>query len=267
MNEPLNIAENPAHIDLDSYKEQSVGDILRKTREHYGKNLAEVEGDLRIRASQLEALETLNLDKLPGRVYAIGFVRAYSEYLGLDGDKMVQLFKSQSVGKRVKPNLKFPVTYEEGNTPNLFIILLSSVGLVLLIAYWVTFNTPTKYVEAIPPVPETFKESRVDLLQPKPEEELVKIQALEQEKANVMELRVTQDSWVEIKNAQGKKLISEVLKAGDKYIVPDEEGLLLTTGNAGGVSVFVGGEDRGTIGRAAQVKRRVKLDVGSFLAQ
>ena len=263
MNEPISNIEDPNHIDLDNYKEQSVGDILRKTREHYGKSLAEVEGDLRIRASQLEAIENLRLDKLPGRVYAIGFVRAYSEYLGLDGDKMVQLFKSQSVGKRVKPNLKFPVTYEEGNAPNLFIILFSLVGLILLISYWVIFNAPTKYVEAIPPVPETFKESQVDLLQPAPEE-VVQIEALTPEKSHAMELVITQESWVEIKNAQGKKLISQVLNAGDKYIVPDEQGLLLTTGNAGGVSVFIRGEDRGTIGKASQVKRRVKLDVESF---
>lgn len=264
MNEPISNVENRNHIDLDNYKEQSVGDILRKTREHYGKSLAEVEGDLRIRTSQLEAIENLRLDKLPGRVYAIGFVRAYSEYLGLDGDKMVQLFKSQSVGKRVKPNLKFPVTYEEGNAPNFLIILFSLVALILLISYWVTFNAPTKYVEAIPPVPESFKESRIDLLQPKPEEKKVQIDALEKEEVNAMELVITQESWVEVKNAQGEKLISQVLNAGDKYIVPDEGGLLLTTGNAGGVSVFIHGEDKGTIGKASQVKRKVKLDIESF---
>ena len=264
MNEPISTAENLSHIDLDNYKEQSVGAILRKTREHYGKSLAEVEGDLRIRVSQLEAIESLRLDKLPGRVYAIGFVRSYSEYLGLDGDKMVQLFKAQSVGKRVKPNLKFPVTYEEGNTPNLFIILFSLVGLILLISYWVIFNAPTKYVEAVPSVPEIFKESRVDLLQPAPKQKTVQIEVLAQEKPNVMELVITQESWVEIKNAQGKKLISQVLNAGDKYIVPDEEGLLLTTGNAGGVSVFIKGEDKGTIGKTSQVKRRIRLDRENF---
>ena len=265
MSDAVNTSENTPPIDLDNYKDQSVGQILRKTREHYGQSLLEVEENLRIRSTQLDALEKLQLDKLPGRVYAIGFVRAYSEYLGLDGDKMVRLFKSQSVGKRAKPNLQFPVTYAENNTPNAFIILMSLVGLILLISYWVIFHTPAKNKEAIPPVPEALKQSQVEMMKPPPEPE--KIEIVVKEQTNPMELRVTQDSWIEIKNAQGKKLMSQVLKAGDTYIVPDEDGLVLTTGNAGGVSVFIDGEDAGTIGRAAQVKRNVKLNRESFTVE
>ncbi|PZO78204.1 MAG: DUF4115 domain-containing protein, partial [Micavibrio aeruginosavorus] len=80
-----------------------MGEILRRTRVHYGQSLQQIEGVLRIRASQLDALEQGDVSQLPGRVYAIGFVRSYSEYLGLDGDKMVHLFKEQSVGKQKKP--------------------------------------------------------------------------------------------------------------------------------------------------------------------
>ncbi len=250
--------ENPPYIDLDSYKDMSVGDILRKTRENYGQSLAEVEGNLRIRSSQLDALEKLRLDKLPGRVYAIGFVRSYSEYLGLDGDKMVHLFKAQSVGKRNKPNLQFPVTYDENNAPSVAIILISLVGLVLLISYWVMYKTPTKYVESIPPVPEVLKKTSVGLVKfPKEKLEVVR-------SSNKMELVITQDSWVEIKNAEGKKLISQVLKTGDKYIVPDEKGILLTTGNAGGVTVFVDGKKIKAIGKSSQVMRDVKLIPENF---
>ncbi len=256
-----NDAQHP--IDLDSYKEMSVGQILKKTREHYGQSLMEVEGNLRIRASQLDALEKLKLDKLPGRVYAIGFVRAYSEYLGLDGDKMVHLFKAQSVGKRNKPSLQFPVTYEEHNTPNALIITGSLVGLILLISYWSIFHTPTIYKQAIPPVPESLLQGRIDMLKPAEPIEEVVVEAVQKE-ANPMELVVTQDSWVEIKDAKGKKLLSQVLKAGDKYIVPDQEGLLLTTGNAGGVKVLLDGKEAGTIGRAAEVKRKVKLSPDNF---
>ncbi len=259
MNDAVNTPEDSPYIDLDSYKDMSVGDILRKTREHYGQSLAEVEANLRIRGSQLEALEKLRLDKLPGRVYAIGFVRSYSEYLGLDGDKMVHLFKAQSVGKRNKPNLQFPVTYDENNTPNIVIILISLVGLILLISYWTIFKTPTKYVEAIPPVPEMLKKSSVEVAKPvavKPK--LIK------PPVNKMELVITQDSWIEIKDEDGNKLLSEVLKAGDKYIVPDQEGLVLTTGNAGGVTVFVEGKKVGAVGKASQVIRNVTLSPENF---
>ena len=266
MSDAVQTSELSPPIDLDKYDEMSVGQILRKTREHYGQSLAEVEGNLRIRTNQLEAIENLDLKKLPGRVYAIGFVRAYSEYLGLDGDKMVQLFKAQSVGKRAKPNLRFPVTYDESNTPNLFMILLSLVGTILLISYWVIFHTPTQHLGAIPPVPEILKKNQVDVVAARVPE---KIELFEEpknlvESFNPMELQVTQESWIEIKNLSGEKLLSQVLNAGDKYIVPDEQGLTLTTGNAGGVRVVIEGQDRGPIGQPAQVKRDVALSPEFF---
>ncbi len=255
-------SKSPPNLDLDSYSDMSVGQILQKTREHYGQTLTEVEGNLRIRASQLDALEKLKLDKLPGRVYAIGFVRSYSEYLGLDGDKMVQLFKAQSVGKKAKPNLQFPVTYTENNNPNVAFILLSLLALIFVISYMSMYHAPAQVKETIPPVPASFQKTNEELL--KPPEPKKENSVLAEKKAPALELVITQNSWVEIKDASGKKLISQVLKPGDRYIVPDEEGLILTTGNAGGVDVYLAGEKSGSVGRAAQVKRNVKLIPESF---
>ncbi|MBU0859077.1 MAG: helix-turn-helix domain-containing protein, partial [Alphaproteobacteria bacterium] len=89
--------------------DMTVGEILRRTRLHYGQSLTDVESILRIRAAQLQALEDGRIDLLPGRVYAIGFVRAYAEYLGLDGEKMVHLFKAQAGNPpRPRAELHFP---------------------------------------------------------------------------------------------------------------------------------------------------------------
>lgn len=262
----MNRQPSETPMDLDSYTDLSVGEILRRTREYYGQTLPQVEVNLRIRASQLEAIENLDLDKLPGRVYAIGFVRAYSEYLGLDGDKMVHLFKAQSVGKRVKPQLKFPVTFSETKTPNIQIVLFSMVATILLIAYWAAFYTPTKYVENIPPVPEALKKSSIPVaaaeVETPAEEEL---EAVSEEVTNKMELVISEDSWIEIKNAKGEAVVSQVLKPGDKYIVPDEGGYSVSTGNAGGVTVFIDGKEIKTLGKSSEVKRNIALTPESFI--
>lgn len=253
-------------MDLDSYTDLSVGEILRRTREYYGQSLPEVEVNLRIRASQLEAIENLDLEKLPGRVYAIGFVRAYSEYLGLDGDKMVHLFKAQSVGKRVKPQLKFPVTFSETKTPNIQIVLFSMVATILLIAYWTVFYTPTKYVEHIPPVPEALKKSNAPILKAAletPSEDGLK--AVSEEETGKIELVISEDSWIEIKNAKGEAVVSQVLKPGDKYIVPEKEGYSVSTGNAGGVSIFINDKKVKTLGKSSEVKRNIPLTADSFI--
>lgn len=243
--------------DLDSYTDLSVGEILRRTREYYGQSIEQVEINLRIRASQLIALEQGNLEQIPGRVYAIGFVRTYSEYLGLDGDKMVHLFKAQSVGKRVKPELHFPVASHETNIPNLNIILFCLVSLILLISYWTIFYTPTHYIEKVPPVPEALKASNLTpavTIAEQPPQSL-----LQSVSSNKMELVVSEDSWVEIKSMEGKTLVQQVLKPGDKYIVPEDEDLILSTGNAGGITVFLDGKKVGKLGKTAEVKRNVAL--------
>src|ERR1700743_625015 len=69
--------------DLDSPLE-TVGQDLRTARQRRGDDLATVSKALKIRKDHLEALEEDRIEHLPGRAYAVGFVRTYAEYLGLD---------------------------------------------------------------------------------------------------------------------------------------------------------------------------------------
>jgi hypothetical protein len=50
--------------------------------------LSEVEAATKIRRRYLNAIENEAWDVLPGPAYAAGFVRAYADYLGLDGARM-----------------------------------------------------------------------------------------------------------------------------------------------------------------------------------
>ncbi len=68
--------------DKNQAAEIPVGEILRRTRIHYKQSIQDIERALRIRADQIEAIENGSVEKLPGRVYAVGFIRTYSEYLG-----------------------------------------------------------------------------------------------------------------------------------------------------------------------------------------
>jgi hypothetical protein len=65
-----------------------VGATLRKARTDRGVELSEVETATKIRRRYLNAIENEAWDVLPGPAYATGFVRAYADYLGLDGARM-----------------------------------------------------------------------------------------------------------------------------------------------------------------------------------
>ena len=62
----------------------SIGDRLRQTRERRGVSIAEAAATLKIRAPILEAFEREDHSQLPPRVYALGQLRTYAAYLGLD---------------------------------------------------------------------------------------------------------------------------------------------------------------------------------------
>jgi cytoskeleton protein RodZ len=69
-----------------------VGDALRKARTKRGLTLDEAARDTRIRPDLLAALEDEDFDKLMGDVYVRGSLRSYAQCLGLNPDKVVQLY-------------------------------------------------------------------------------------------------------------------------------------------------------------------------------
>src|SRR5580658_8854280 len=74
---------------------ETVGQDLRAARLRRGDDLATVSKSLKIRKDHLEAIEEDRLEQLPGRTYAVGFVRSYADYLGLDTQQCLERFKAE----------------------------------------------------------------------------------------------------------------------------------------------------------------------------
>lgn len=263
MQSKPNEQEHPQQ-DWAQYTNMAVGEILRRTREYYGLRIEDVEKALRIRASQLTALEEGHVEKLPGRVYAIGFVRAYAEFLGLDGDKMVHLFKAQLIGNKPRPELNFPVPASESKLPNYYILAASFAGLALVTGVLIFLSGPRESREIPPPPPvEVSKEAAV-YGPPVPPALAVIEPASGSVGLAVPESRITIDvvdnAWVEIRNAEGKALISRILKKGDSYMVPNQTGMVMDTGNIGALEFTVDGARIARLGETGDVKRGVSLD-------
>jgi cytoskeleton protein RodZ len=83
-----------------------VGRDLREARMRRGDDLAVVAHALRIRKDQVAAIEENRLDDLPGRTYAMGFVRSYASLLGLDAGEYVERFKAETPGRSEYAPLK-----------------------------------------------------------------------------------------------------------------------------------------------------------------
>jgi cytoskeleton protein RodZ len=79
----------------------------------------------------------------------------------------------------------------------------------------------------------------------------------------VLEARM--ECWIKIVDAKGKTVMQKVLKAGESYAVPDQPGLVLRTGNAGGLDVIVGGRKAPALGDVGTVLTKVLLEPSRLL--
>lgn len=278
--------ENITRESVDNYQQQGadVGTLLRKTRESYGKTLADVERILRIRECQLAAIEAGDTAKLPGRVYAIGFVRTYAEYLGLDGGEIVRLFKAQYMDAQNKQTLEFALPASDSKIPS-FGFAVALAILLLGGAFYVTGanRLDRAHVTEIPaaPVVETPQEKASVSPAPPPQNAVLDETSAppsgEKSSANATPavdkvaaepapaqkgiiLKMIENSWVEIKDAKGKVIVSDVLKVGDQYFVPDNPGLTMSLGNAGGVEIVMNGRIMKPLGKTGDIRRDIPLD-------
>ena len=72
-----------------------LGEVLRHTRERRGLTIEQISSVLHVRAGYLEALEQGRLSALPADVYAKGFLKSYSSYLGIDPNPLLDEFQSR----------------------------------------------------------------------------------------------------------------------------------------------------------------------------
>ena len=69
-----------------------IGETLRKEREKQRLTIQDIEEGTSIRASYIQAIESGEYNKMPGRVYVKGFIKNYANFLQLDGEDLVKQF-------------------------------------------------------------------------------------------------------------------------------------------------------------------------------
>jgi cytoskeleton protein RodZ len=159
MVSPPEDRENGAD-DMPHFRE-GVGEILRRRRESYGQDLPTVAAQLHIRLTYLRAVESGRFKDLPGMAYAAGFVRSYGDYLGLDGEELVRLFREEVAGVDRQVRLNVPIVASEGRIPGGAILLLS--GFLALLAYGVWYYLADRHKSFLDMVPEVPSQLRAIL--------------------------------------------------------------------------------------------------------
>jgi len=112
---------------------ESLGEKLKSARSEKGLSFDQISRETNISIRYLEALETENFSVFPGEPYVIGFLKNYSEYLDLDVQKVISLYRALLIQEQpvpVEQLLKSPIKLPK------FVIPLSVILLILCAGSW-----------------------------------------------------------------------------------------------------------------------------------
>lgn len=139
--------------DSESLNLQSAADIgsaLKALREQKKLSLEQLADMTRVRRAYLADIEAMRLDRLPSRPFTIGYIRAYAEALGLDGDAAVERFKSEE--PTLDEPLRAPVGVVQNGDPRAVAIVAGVIVILVAIVLW---NIAQRALLANAPPPPT----------------------------------------------------------------------------------------------------------------
>jgi len=117
---------------------ETAGELLARTREEKRIPLKTASEETNITLRHLKALEENNFGVFPGETYAIGFLKSYAQYLELDSDKIIQMYRGiQLVEKEVplreltRPTLTIFDYVKKYSLPTLLPLIIIAVGYLI----------------------------------------------------------------------------------------------------------------------------------------
>lgn len=139
---------------------ETVGADLRTARTHRGLNVEDIASNLKIKPEFVRAIEESDFDALPGKTYAVGFVRAYADMMGARSEEYMRRFKAEMTGAE---ELKFnSITAKDKKKPlPLGQFVTAAVTVVLAVVVW---QNAEEAIQAGSDVLEAFKPSPPETL-------------------------------------------------------------------------------------------------------
>jgi cytoskeletal protein RodZ len=227
--------------------------------------LREIADVTKISLRYLEALEQDRFDVLPAPVFAKGFLREYSRYVGLDTDEVVNSFLTATGEASETPALEEAAAGEgevasAGGHKGLWLGLAALVGIAVLagLAYYFLGSSnpeaPRQSTLAVPVAP-VIAETPAPAA---PDDDAVA--GAEAPPLGVV-LDFTGDCWVEAV-VDDVRRISELHVQGESMRIDAERQVILTLGNPGAVRIEVNGRAYPVEGPPGQIVRDLQIDLG-----
>ncbi|HEX8902613.1 helix-turn-helix domain-containing protein [Vitreimonas sp.] len=230
------------------------GRKLSEARRQRGWTLDEVADRIRIRREFLEALEDMNVKLLPGKAYALAFLRSYARELGIDEKAIIDQFQDESALTRedVQKQVRTPTSKPRRERPWKW-----AAGLVVVAIVLVTWRAldqgqrdqaaeaPAVSAPAVVGMPASTSATAV----------------------RVVEIRAISEAWLEARGPDGTVFLSRTLQPGDVYRPDASPGWTLHARDGGAFELYVNGASAGLLGSAGMPVLGRSIDEIQPLAQ
>lgn len=229
-------------------EQPSPGRALAAARQARGMTVTEVALRLKFAPRKIEALEADRFDALPGPTIVRGMIRGYAKLVGLDPKPLIEalqqhLKEGPLVMRPQGMDVPFPREPRRGSLVYalLSVVVVIAVGSVIL--EWalrpdeLPAVAPKPAPRPAPAAPTTAPASEtppapVVVVQPDPAAELRETVVT----AKRIEFVFNEESWVEIRDAEGRVLFSQLNAAGTRRKIEGAAApFSLVIGNAAGV--------------------------------
>lgn len=253
---------------------RSVGEELAATRLGQKLEIADIAARTRIPARHIEAIERNDHDGLPALPYAAGFVKTYGNMLGLDGQALSARFRAE-IGDTQQSHFD-PEAYEPADparVPSRMLAMIAlGVAVLLTMGYLLlrfegdnsdmaklAADTPAEIVKPVKrqPVPAPAP-LPTPALTPLPTPTPTPVQPAAP--SGPIAIAATEDAWVKISERNGPNLFIGVIKAGDRFALPETAvDPILRTGRPQSIKVMIGELALPPIGKPNQLIKDFSL--------
>jgi cytoskeletal protein RodZ len=258
-------------------KMANAGQRLRLQREQKQISLSEISDSTKISTRMLEAIESEDLQRLPGGVFNRNFVRLYANYIGLDAQEILNQFLEETVGpvlaesagsRARRPTMPWLLTL-------LIALILGVSGVAAYRIYWQRRQLPlarsvgrsasgkpargiadsaiARQASHATPAATDLRSVAMAPAGDSPKPIVPPIPAAQND-AITLTLSAVQDSWVAL-TVDGSKAWEGTLAAGTERTFQARESFGIVLGNAGGVRAMLNGRPLPAFGALGAVAK------------
>lgn len=273
MNEQVQQVEEDT-LPQEPAPDPTLGELMIAARERWNLSAGDVARQLRLGLRQVQALEANCFDGLPGNTFVRGFIRNYAKVVQTDPATFLEAYernrpptqpheiwpiKSECIDFTAKPIPKW-VWYLVGAA---VIAMLIPIGIYLALQDEELPAKPTPLAVLPTPSNVTTQEAPIPLNLPLPQ-----IVSPNEARTStpaaavpnppppavpsasvatpaspypILKLNFEGNAWVEIRNKSGKKVFSQLSRAGSEQVVQGEPPLSLVVGDAANVKITYNG--------------------------